>query len=256
MSRQYDYPVDRIAERIGDVFSGWQAKEVVTSRTDRNSFLDNYDLWMEGLRAGPDHPNNFAVSKTGGHFSELPLLWSEFEKDPAEDKMSAKLLYRYLMFVSGTHRNISALRASDADDYLTRRAGPLAVDPETVARSILYNILSGMDRLSEAHISAEQVGEELERTRKFGEAAIYMMCERVGTDFGQQYSRSELEMLFAQSNWLKLATKHVVLSAKIRGGRLEEVPFQHPMNRTDNPGIYFPFSTEAASTPQAATTAS
>jgi hypothetical protein len=238
--------VEDATEAISGAFNQWLAGEVESSNSDRNDYLDNFQEWRSQIRLGYANHGNWTAEKNRAHLNRLPIWWQGFEMDPSNDEQSAKILFAGLMFVSGAYRNQCYFQAESAEDYESRRRAAVGINIENAISTRLNTHLPSTGNFANARISVEDLNQRRIASEKIGETAVKAICARgqIGYDFGQERSRSVVEMANAQYNWLTFSVDCVTLAAKIRKGELEAVPFLHPINITDNPGVYYPLAGE------------
>lgn len=234
------------ARTIGVTFEHWLADEVKSSGQGNNAILDNYDDAISGIVGGWDHPKNFGRIKHESHVdNRMPLWWAQYEQDPENDLVSAKLLFNGLMQISGAYRTQCYLQARGAQDYLWRRSGrPVGINLESEAMARLINVVPGND-LSEAEMSVEDLGSEVERVSRIGETALKNVSKyntNTGRDLRRANSPSVQEMAMAQHAWARFSIDCVIVAAKIRGGELAAVPFLEPKSISLEPQVIYPMA--------------
>ena len=241
--------------RIAGVFDNWLHDEVRSSHTEVNSYLDEYDTAIKGLKGGWANPQNFTARKHESHVHiRLPQAWKTYNMTLQPDTphnqreyQSAWLMFTPLMQISGTYRNQCYMEATDAEDYLRRRMSrPSALDMRKTVDDRLRIWLPEENNFKEAKINLEDLGRELQVASELGTRAVKRVCARaaIGYDFGQEGSRSAHEMIEAQHAWASFATDCVVFAAKLRGGKLETVPFLEPksISATPPPEVIYPLA--------------
>lgn len=240
-------------ERIADVFADWLNKEVRSSHTEVNAYLDDYSVAVSGLRES--QTNNFLAQKHNSHVNNrLPQALETFKMSlepgtPAEqaDNQSAWLMFTPLMQVSGTYRGQCYIEATDGFDYMARRQSrPTAIDLEKVADRRLRVWLPDSDNFGLASISVEQLERRVSVATRIGGNAIAEVCMRAEQerDFGIENSVSAQVLKSAQMEWASFATDCLILAAKLRGGELEAVPFLEPksISSTPPPEVFYPLA--------------
>jgi hypothetical protein len=236
--------IDRSVERVAGVVHDWLVAEVESSSGDRNQYLDDFSKWQQQIRLGYDDDRNWTSNKNRAHLDRLPIWWQAYELDPLHDEASAKITFAGLIFISGAYRNQSYFQAQDADDYQARRAHGVGIDLESAVSTRLNTHLPRTGSFKTANITLETLDERRKQAAVIGEQTIKTVCARAyyGYDLGQENSRSVNEMKQDQYAWATFVTDAVTLAAKLRGGDLDAVPFLHPVNISDNPGVIYPFA--------------
>lgn len=234
------------SKRIGEVFYDWLQEEVTSSGTDKNSFLDEYDTVIAGLKAGWDHPDNFAARKNEAHLGRLPVWFEAFKQDPDNDYQAAKLAFAGLMLVSGCYRDQCYVQAQDAEDYIDRRGKAIGIPYDLAIKMRLQYLLPAKGELSRAHIDVDHLYQSMKAVSKIGETAINRLTTRVseGHDLKAESSPSVTQMKYAQLEWFNFATESVILFAKMRGGFLSAVPLLEPksISADPSPKVIYPFN--------------
>lgn len=243
------------SETIASAFNDWLEAEVRSSGVEVNTYLDEYNQAIRGLRGGWDHPDNFTVHKHESHVDvRLPQAWETFimslEPDMAQedkDYQSAWLLFTPLMQVSGSWRNQCYVQASDASDYLVRRHSQAnGIDTEAVVATRLKVWLPSPDNFADANLTVDELGRQLKNTSVTGRKALERVVERtvLGYDFGEEESVSTHNMQVAQEAWTAFSTDCVILAAKLRKGELAAVPFLEPksISATPPPKVIYPLA--------------
>lgn len=237
-------PVGRQVEVVSDAISDWLIAEVVSSGGDRNQYLDDYTQWRKQIKLGYDDPLNWTGAKNRAHLDRLPIWWEGYELDPSNDFACARISFASLMFVSGAYRNQSHFQAQNADDYQARRALGIGIDLESAVSTRLHTHLPTTGNFANAKITMEALGERRKQSEKIGELTVKAICAHaaIGSDVGARDSRSVNEMKQDQYAWVTFLTDCITLAAKQRKGELASVPFLHPINISDNPGVMYPFA--------------
>ncbi len=239
--------VDQQVEVVSGAIHSWLLDEVASSSADRNQYLDDYVSWREQIKYRYDDPRNLTVAKNQAHLDRLPVWWQAYEIDPLQDEACAKISFAGLMFISGAFRNQSRFQARDAEDYQTRRKAGIGIDIESAVSTRLHTHLPRTANFANAKITMETLNNRRKQSERVTELAVKAICARAvyGYDVGQEHSRSVNEVKQDQYAWVTFVADCITLAAKQRRGELVAVPFLHPINISDNPGVIYPF-TEAA----------
>lgn len=241
------------AETIAVVLTDWLRAEVESSSEadDVNSYLNDYEAAMRGLRGGPEHPENWAQIKTRSHTlrlsADIPAFCEMAPDDPDFDIAGAKVGFDALMQVSGAYRNYCYVCARDGLDYMVRRRQAAGGSVPHAVRMRIEELVPLDSDLEGARISQEQLRRTADKVMNLGSAAIERLCEIMAVDeeettpeqtiLGRSHQTHEAAQLMigAQANWLNLAIDSVLLIAKLRAGKLETVPFMLPTSIRNQP---------------------
>jgi|SRR3989344_1795495 len=239
--------IEASSNSISEAFSGWLQDEIRSSSdpTNRNRYLNDFETAIRGLKGGWDHPDNYSAIKLRSHLDRLPFWFESFTQDPANDFLSARIVFAALMQVSGSYRNQCYLQAQDAEDYIKKRLSkPIGTNLDHLIERRISQLLPVSREFAEAGITIDSLDVQREAVSRIGESAVKRMCSRtkIGYDFGQQDSTSVREMIVAQSNWATFAIDAVTLAAKIRGGKLVAVPFLEAKSISDDPQVIYPLA--------------
>jgi hypothetical protein len=238
-----DFSLEDSSSNISAAVYDWLEAEVNSSGVERNSFLDDYESAIRGLRGGWEHPQNFTARKLESHMDRLPLWYEAFALDPKDEYQAARLIFAGLMQVSGSYRNQCYIEATDAEDYIGRRRKIVGVNIQNIVRGRLNELLPKSGDFNYADLSVEAmepgINEIAAKTRSEVSAVSYRL--NIGYDLGVEGSVAAHKMQEAQSMWLGFTTDCIAIAAKIRMGELEAVPFLEPVSITDQSGkSYYP----------------
>jgi hypothetical protein len=261
---------EAVALRINSALSEWWDAEVRSSGVVINGYLDDYVTAVRGLRGGWEHPDNFTARKNEAHVDiRLPQAWQTFEMSLQpnasqfeKDYQSAYLLFTPKMQVSGTFRTQCYLEAQGTDDenrasnYLERRhSRPAGIDILHATEEVLDEVLPPSGDIRGASVTTESLKYRLDLASEVGRKMIELMCERTmqkideseesdHLDIGVENSPSVVYMKTAQKEWVVFCITKIIHDAKLRNGKLNDVPFLDAKSITASPEIYHPFRGE------------
>ncbi len=255
--RVQDPEFEPVATLIASGLSSWLMREVGSSTTGRNHFLDEFDDFRTQLSLPYEAPGNNDAEKNRSHFNRLEewttgLSDHYFDMRPEQkDYAMARQILCAQMYLSGLFRIQCHMQATDQDDYYRRRleGAHTGIDLGAAVADRLP-LLFGVNPpkpdggVSSAWLSFnELVGQTLtlnEVQRKF----IKLLHATGVNDVGQEQSPTIAAGANLQKAWTGLVVDYIGYVAAERGN-LRAVPFLEPKSMTEDPQVYYPFAQAA-----------
>lgn len=247
MSEKFREPAEfDPALAISRVTRDWLQAEIEESMQPQNgnSVLDNWHKFHLDLMLPFDSANNWNAQKAKGHYERL-LKWTLLPEEQPQlvenDAFLGQQTWAALMFVSGAYRRQCFFQAADPEDYTHRRKdeGPAAVDLEAIAREHLATgpqVTVYKDtpwgRLQQATLNLNE--------ESFKAAKLVHECGVPG--LGREDSEAVRLLTELQEKWAGLAVDYMAFAAQRAGKDWQAVPLLEPKSVSQDPQIYYPFS--------------
>ena len=226
--------------KITDGIVDWVQADRQVSNTDRNNYLDRIDEQRRLLALPFEDPSNQLVNKLYSHIQRLPLWFEAFASDPTNDYQTGKIIFSPLMLLSGRYREQHLFQATDQDDYYRRKSalGDLKIEVgEAVANRI--------NTLGETELdlpTLQATSRACIETALREEQAVNLRAAD-GKDFGLQESLAVESIRAGERVWTEFAADLIVYARQVRGGNLAAVPLLEAKSISDEPQVYYPFTT-------------
>ena len=231
-------------EAIANVFHDWLAEEIANSRSNNNSYLNDYEGYAASQGLAYDDPSNLNTVKGLAHYNRLRMRTVFMEDEPVSDKLLALQIFDCTITLSGLYRLQCATRALSQEHYMSWRygQGPLGVNIQKQVNQRLldrYERLPGTQDLRNKVISVEELMDATnEANEQRLEALKYLFDGK--KIFGMRKVLYAARLANEQKAWLDLGVDHVIFAAQQKDGTLEEVAMLEPKSITDA-GVYYPF---------------
>jgi hypothetical protein len=230
-------PAQAIAKAIED----WLTSEIESSGTGRNAVLDKV-LPQQGY-------DFISGGKTEGHYNRLKLWTTQFAEDVEDDYITARQIFAIHMELSGMFRIQCFVRSGPNERFyrnLRFNSGrSLGTDINKQVRTRLLEHSSYIPDRSDLTTYTIGHDELLEITGDYNES-LYQYLKKLGSrekpDSPMRKVQTIQRLQNIQRDWLNLATDYIIFAGQQRGGQLSNVPFLEPKSISDNPGVYYPFT--------------
>lgn len=256
MSEQNRSPeVEPTAEIIADGIDYWLKKEVGSSATGRNRYLDDFDEFRQSLDLPYNDHRNTLTQKNHSHYNRLVLwsgLFAEYDDldDSQKERVVAQQLFGAQMFLSGIFRIQCFLQATDQEDYYKQRLEGhyIGIDLErTVSDRLaeLFETIPGPTDFNKP-MSLQELKHHTLAMNEQQRHCIKDLCENGSQGAAQEGSPAATAMTDVQKGWVDLIVDYIAFAASDGGGDLSTVPFLEPKSISDDPQIYYPFAAEVS----------
>lgn len=221
---------------IAKAIDAWVDAECITSSTDHNAILDDFEHMRLQLGLDPHDPQNHQASKYFSHHNRQRFWGEAFIAEPENDYFAARHIFNGLMAASGTRRKMSYMSAASANEYTTQRQAKTGSNIDT-AKRVQATLASQPLGVSAAEAQAISI-QAFEKCR----TVLDDLRQRVPQDFGKESSPAIDLLKELQGDWIHVVTSGIQAAARYRGNDLTRVPFLEPKSITNDPDVYYPFA--------------
>lgn len=239
-------PVQETAERL----ETWLSEEVVSSGEGRNSILDDWGLYQEGLEKPFHEPSNAFAGKARGHYDRLRNWTLGFELDSGllhDEYYMARQKFCAQIEISGAFRRQCFVESWDPGEYKTRRFehGPAGIDLEKCIAERLDEYTAWKQLIPGAAFQQNPAARLIANTNKVNDEYLQIVETVQGIairDAGQENSAAANYLKRAQKIWTGLFVDYTMFDINVTGTPLEKIAFLEPKSISDDPQVYYPFS--------------